>query len=319
MKKRILTLTLAAILALAPLTSCQAQEEGQGASNISTTPNLAPSVGDQLAIPIVEYPETNPDAFPYYLDLLVTATDVTATGATLNFYHPDGLPMGTMVTTSWFALETMTDFGSWRGVVPHPNADRDVPLTETAVENRDGFELTVDWSDLYGALEPGVYRIVKYIEYTRPDAEGTLSFLEYASFVVEAEPFAGRGLTLANVPVEDMPISDPLVDLDLMLVAEDVTPFGMTVRAVKQDGTTAAAFYDKAYHLERFDGKEWENMISYEVMQFAAEESVKGTLIHSIDWTRYYGELAPGVYRIVKEIHNSYRSADYYAYFEIPQ
>ena len=319
MKKRILTLTLAAILALAPLTSCQAKEEGQGASDTSTTPTLAPSVGDQLAIPIVEYPETNPDAFPYHLDLLVTVTDVTATGATLNFYHPDGLPMGTMVTTSWFALETMTDFYSWRGVVPHPDADRDVALTETVVENRDGFELSVDWSNLYGTLEPGVYRIVKYIEYTRPDAEGTLSFLEYAGFVVDAESFAGRGLTLADVPAENMPISDPIVDLDLMLVVEEVTPFGMTMRAVKQDGTTAAGSYEKAYHLERFDGKEWEKMVSYEVMQFGAEVSIKGILTYSIDWTRYYGELAPGVYRIVKEIYTSSHRADYYAYFEIPQ
>ena len=266
----------------------------------------------------IVYPEvTMPEGAKY--DVSATVTKITPTGLTLNYYREsEEKASGELFTGEWFALERCTGEGDWElvweKVPPLPTAGnfawRDIAYPIPA-QNKT--QLTVDWTALYGALDPGAYRLVKIL-YERTSEGELYGKYDYLPFRIPAEPFAGYGLTLADVPAEKMPISDPIVKDDFCMTAEDVTPRGATLRF--SHGIIGG--YDD--YLETYNGETWERVpylpldaVSYAVPEIAV--SFRDT--YSIRWTSLYGELEPGAYRLAKNMGIWENHADYFAYFEI--
>jgi hypothetical protein len=103
----------------------------------------------------------DPDA-PDGWGLTLTAEDVTATGLTLTFTQTGGTVTGALQTGAAYWLETETETG-WEYVEPLDGEDicwSDVALSP-GTECTTQYE--VDWSELYGTLPAGHYRIGKNV------------------------------------------------------------------------------------------------------------------------------------------------------------
>jgi len=115
--------------------------------------------------------------------ITLSVKDVTPTGCTIVCTQKGGMEEGELSTGSYFVVEK-------------PNGDGWIPLAytfdgETAwtmeaylIPMNDTVEWTVDWSHLYGELEPGSYRIGKDITVFYEPGDSDVRVV-YAEFTVE--------------------------------------------------------------------------------------------------------------------------------------
>lgn len=115
-------------------------------------------------------------------------------------------------------------------------------------------------------------------------------------------------------------------DWGVVLTAEDVTPDGMTLVCTQSGGFPSGELNTGAwYELEKKTEDEWIPSEQYAEVcwedlawMIPAEERIEW----DVNWTWIYGTLAPGEYRIVKELMDFRQPGDYdtcrsYAYFTI--
>ena len=122
----------------------------------------------------------------------------------------------------------------------------------------------------------------------------------------------------------DLEISDPW---GIALTAKNVTPTGLTVICTQSGGTNVAQLHSGQYYvLEELHGDHWHECEPVIENYGFTEEAWIIPLDDSVEWKVdlewLYGELAPGTYRVGKEITNfrgtgDYDSAVYYAGFTI--
>ncbi len=116
----------------------------------------------------------------------------------------------------------------------------------------------------------------------------------------------------------------------ILLIAENVTPTGLTLKIEQSGGNPSGSLeFGAAYLLENMVNNEWQeletitgeplawNMLAYIIKMNDVTET-------QIDWQYSYGELKPGKYRIKKEIMDFRDSGDYdtkiyFAEFEIKE
>ncbi len=316
MKQKILASLFAAVLMLPLLTGCGAENTSEKSTLGSLTEKNSPKVtttADGAAYPEI----TKREGASYGVS--ATVTKITPTGLTLNYYREAAdETIGELFTGEWFALERCTDESgitlTWENVPLLLTAEnlgwRDAAYL---IPEQNKTILTLDWTTRYGALEPGAYRLVKIL-YERTSEGELYGEYDYFPFRIPAEAFAGYGLTLADVPAERMPASDPVVNGDFRMTAEDVTPRGATLRFSHE------IIGGYGYYLERYNGETWERVPALPIgatMVPAIAIVMRDT--RPISWTSRYGELEPGVYRIAKDMGSWDYNADYFAYFEITE
>lgn len=123
-----------------------------------------------------------PDAW----GLTFTAKDVTSTGCTVVFVQSGGDPTGELSTGGYFELEQYRN-GQWTAVEMLPFGYELVWTDEGYIINEnDSREFKPRWSDIYGELSAGKYRICKKVfDWRNPgDCDEKMY---YAYFEIEAE------------------------------------------------------------------------------------------------------------------------------------
>lgn len=130
--------------------------------------------------------ETSPCAPASQWGAVLTARDVTPTGMTLVLSRVEGCPTGELQTGTWYRLERQED-GVWTALETLPQ-EENVGWESIAwlfpEPGQEGYEHTVDWEWLYGALPAGQYRMVKEVMDFRTAGDyNTAEF--YAEFVIE--------------------------------------------------------------------------------------------------------------------------------------
>ena len=102
--------------------------------------------------------------------ITVSATDITPTGMTLIFtLSGDTLP-DALITTQAFYLEALTSTG-WEVMKAKDGSNIWEFTARNLLPNRKT-EFEIDWSEMYGALNPGTYRICKSVSDHLPTHEG---------------------------------------------------------------------------------------------------------------------------------------------------
>lgn len=185
MKKKIITITMSLIFVFA-LVGCGNKATGNGTpvaggADMPNNSNVVDTERTQEAI-TTDCEAFNPNTPDYGLQ--VTAKDVTNKGLTLEFKQSGGNPTGILQTGSDYSIEKKTD-GYW-GVVKTIIEENEICWEDIAYEipNDGMFVMGIDWSNIYGELESGTYRIRKPFM----DFRGTGDFdgdSVYVEFVIE--------------------------------------------------------------------------------------------------------------------------------------
>lgn len=115
----------------------------------------------------------------------LSVKDVTPTGLTLVCTQSGGSPSGTLQTAAAFRLDQNV-YDHWLYLDTILGKDEEyVWDTVSYTIPRDGkTELVLDWSDLYGTLPAGSYRLAKGISDVRDDG-GADAFTYYVEFTIE--------------------------------------------------------------------------------------------------------------------------------------
>lgn len=127
------------------LCACSSQENAQESPALQESLTAQESVADEK-----QTPEMTRDAYP-----MLVLSDVTAEGCTYRLQNPTLYYLGRVST---FTLLQLQD-GQWQEV-PYLDSTTAIGIQEgvplAPFENE---EQSVDWSDLYGSLTPGQYRM----------------------------------------------------------------------------------------------------------------------------------------------------------------
>ncbi|MBO6301678.1 MAG: hypothetical protein J6N15_04520, partial [Ruminiclostridium sp.] len=186
-----------------------------------------------------------------------------------------------------FVLESKTGSGEWKKVDGNPVtwAPDIEPINENGVT-----EIKEDFSDIYGSLPDGTYRISKqFVNYvgtgeTKDDILNSSTY--YCEFVI-GEKTHDWGITMS---------------------AKDVTPAGMTLVIDQKGGNvTGELEYGSKYHIEIQSDENgmWERLpyVTDEVT-WTLDASIVDLGAHieeQINWTGLYGYLSAGHYRLGKK------------------
>lgn len=104
--------------------------------------------------------------------ITLSAEDVTPTGMTLVCTQSGGTVQGSLETGSPFTIEQVVD-GVWLPVETKPGLDWAWTMEAWLIQQETTTKWAVDWSFLYGSLEPGDYRISKEIREFRAPGDYT--------------------------------------------------------------------------------------------------------------------------------------------------
>ncbi|MDE6709036.1 MAG: hypothetical protein K2J76_00945, partial [Oscillospiraceae bacterium] len=163
--------------------------------------------------------------------LTLTAKDVTPTGCTVVFTQSGGNPTGELNTGVYYELEQYKN-GKWTAV---KTLRDDIGWLDVAliIKENDSTEIGAGWSERYGELPAGKYRIGKDVDDWRAPGDYDTK-MYYAYFEIADE----WGLTLT---------------------AKDVTPTGCTVMFYKSGGNPTGELHAGSdYKLERYENGKWE-------------------------------------------------------------
>lgn len=152
----------------------------------------------------------------------LSVKNVTATGATVVFTQSGGNPTGELATGSWYRIECGNREMAILADAVFTDEAYDIP------ENGE-LEMEINWSWLYGTLEPGTYRIVKKVM----DFRGTG---DYDEKEYSAE-FTVGGKEVRSVSI--MKIVDGAESGNLVLAGENVMTLNVKDIPVFLDGEPA--------------------------------------------------------------------------------
>ena len=209
-----------------------------------------------------------------------------------------------------FVLESKTGSGEWKKVDGNPVtwAPDIEPINENGVT-----EIKEDFSDIYGSLPDGTYRISKqFVNYvgtgeTKDDILNSSTY--YCEFVI-GEKTHDWGITMS---------------------AKDVTPAGMTLLIDQKGGnSTGELTYGEDFSIEIKSDEfgTWEKLgyitdeINWTDIGYILEPGAHNE--NQINWTYIYGYLPAGHYRLVKEFMDfrktgDYDQCDFYMEFDVPE
>ena len=209
-----------------------------------------------------------------------------------------------------FVLESKTGSGEWKKVDGNPVtwAPDIEPINENGVT-----EIKEDFSDIYGSLPDGTYRISKqFVNYvgtgeTKDDILNSSTY--YCEFVI-GEKTHDWGITMS---------------------AKDVTPAGMTLLIDQKGGnSTGELTYGEDFSIEVKSDEfgTWEKLgyitdeINWTDIGYILEPGAHNE--EQINWTYIYGYLPAGHYRLVKEFMDfrktgDYDQCDFYMEFDVPE
>ena len=96
--------------------------------------------------------------------LTMKAEDVSKTGLTLTFEQVDGAVTGELSTGAEYSLDKLEN-SKWI-VIDYADPEADVAWTQEAymIKTGDTTSMDIDWTNIYGELKPGSYRVVKMIQ-----------------------------------------------------------------------------------------------------------------------------------------------------------
>ena len=186
--------------------------------------------------------------------------------------------------------------GNWENVKPIAENIM-FPAVGISIFGNTTGHIDVDWTDYYGKLENGQYRIVK--EYS---VGGVLYKI--------AAPFELKDTlpTPDNTPMPEVtatPAADIYVETAAQVTVKTVSGSATGARLEVRNDNSTEVIYGKAYQIQKLVNGNWENVkpIAENIMFPAVGISIFGnTTGHiDVDWTDYYGKLENGQYRIVKE------------------
>ena len=209
-----------------------------------------------------------------------------------------------------FVLESKTGSGEWKKVDGNPVtwAPDIEPINENGVT-----EIKEDFSDIYGSLPDGTYRISKqFVNYvgtgeTKDDILNSSTY--YCEFVI-GEKTHDWGITMS---------------------AKDVTSAGMTLLIDQKGGnSTGELTYGEDFSIEIKSDEfgTWEKLgyitdeINWTDIGYILEPGAHNE--NQINWTYIYGYLPAGHYRLVKEFMDfrktgDYDQCDFYMEFDVPE
>ena len=176
--------------------------------------------------------------------------------------------------------------GSWENMKPIAENIM-FPAVGISIFGNTTGHIDIDWTDYYGKLENGKYRIVK--EYS---VGGVLYKI--------AAPFDLKDTSLTAAPVADI-YTETAAQIIMKTVSNSATGAKLEI---KNDNSTEV-IYGEAYQIQKLENGSWENVKPIaENMVFpmiGMGIASKETEYIDIDWNDYYGKLENGKYRIVKE------------------
>ena len=154
----------------------------------------------------ITYPEvTTHEGVTYGVS--ATVTKITPTGLTLNYYRETAdEALGELFTDGWYALEYCAgEDGPWLiwEQLPLSLTAEAIDLRDISISAQNKTVLTLDWTALYGALDPGAYRLVKIL-YERTSEGELYGKYDYLPFRIPEEPFAGYANTFFSTPRRGM-------------------------------------------------------------------------------------------------------------------
>lgn len=186
-------------------------------------------------------------------------------------------------------------------------------------------QLNLNWSYLYGPLEPGIYCVTKYVF---PERAGVLNELMGHAMQSEQEYLQKTGPDPdAGVPVYAVFELDE--GLGLSLNVQNASSTGLTLEFIRDGGSpTGELQYGSSYWLQRLEDGRWravehadpEQEIGWTEEAYNIPDEGRRQYV---DWEWLYGRLPSGQYRIFKDVMDFRETGDYdmysyYAEFEIP-
>lgn len=152
----------------------------------------------------------------------------------------------------------------------------------------------IDWSKRYGELENGEYRIVKSVS----TSEGKREL--YAEFTIENKDKANENISDVTMTIEE----GTLTRTSATIILEGKNDF----------------FCGPSYSIEKKEKRGWKPVNEIDgyiwgMMQYGSGNNRK--MDFNLDWSKLYGELENGEYRLVKSVSTNGKTIELYAEFTI--
>ena len=202
---------------------------------------------------------------------------VSRTRAHLTFTYSNNLSHDDVQIPETYTLERLAS-ETWEEL-PRLREERDLAIV-AEIDNADYDAWSLpDWSEDYGTLPDGTYRIKKEVTHA-------------------AEPFSIYAEFTIGGTAEDY----------ITYTLEDITPTGAALYEQETVDDTFSLIYEKGFWLETLQDGQWTYLepTSYVEPSFTSEKQYVYALHSSdgleIDWSHLYGELPSGAYRIAKEV-----------------
>lgn len=235
-------------------------------------------------------------------------------GGSFEMAYTDGARDVLWYYDEFFTLERFED-GEWKELPMEGGLCGMTSYMEISKESPE--ELKLNWSYLYGPLEPGIYCVTKEIF---PRKEVKSDGQEEQAVMQEQDCFAGElPDTEAGVPV--YAVFELKEGLGLSLRVRTASPDGLTLEFVRDGGNpTGELLYGSSYWLQRLENDRW-CAVEYADPNQEIGWTEEGYNIpetgseQQIDWGWLYGSLPSGQYRICKDVMDFRESGDYDQYF----
>ncbi len=221
---------------------------------------------------------TPEDEDPEGLNLEVEAWRTGATYRIINGTEND-VTIGDINDYSVEVFDSEAD-GGW---VALESADRPVSLILITVPAGEVSKCTVGWSDVYGELPEGRYRLVKTV-----NAGGEEPVCLYAEFQISVGDNAFNGMLINAFDGVDLEVSD-------------ISPAGLKYLLKNSSDCVIESGIEYDFTVQSKGENGWENVSGEWAVNSEAVLIEPGKSFDAeIDWTGFFGELPAGTYRLIK-------------------
>ncbi|MBQ2926984.1 MAG: hypothetical protein IJD98_00260 [Oscillospiraceae bacterium] len=212
----------------------------------------------------------------------MTPHSISRNSAFLSFRQVGAVADGMLSYGDDYSIEQEVD-GVWQEL-PHDPEKKVFATIAHVIESDSHAYDQFDWTEIYGTLSDGHYRIRKTVTLSRAPGDSE-SRDYYAEFTIGGS-------------AED----------SVFLSVEDVTPTGLTVRETVFASNAADVVVDHFY-LEAFQNGQWAYLEPTEqiepifngVKRNIPTSHIVSTGAMELDWSSLYGQLPPGTYRIARD------------------